>query len=615
MKLKHTMLLAGAMLSAQALQAAEIRVSSNITRDTTWTSDNVYILDDSIFVKNGATLTIEAGTWVVGTQNASSNNRGSLVITRDGKINAVGTKDAPIIFTAKEEYDGESLDPAAGDGGLWGGVIILGNAPVNNYTSPTTNSNEGEIEGFPAGSTDDIRYGGKRSGDSSGTMKYCSIRFGGYEFAPNEEINALTLGGVGSGTEIECIELVANTDDGFEIFGGTVNSKRIAVAFAQDDSFDVDSGHQGNHQFWFCLQNGNSSLGDRGGEWDGGNGDVKDQAPFTTPNIFNITLIGDGVGNANEVSPNFGIFIDDNFAGKIRNSLIHDFSGDMVVDSGDGKGDVLPDPSFENCTFGSFGGGQGDLDTFAGNGVDTVNDPGIGGVSRAPNGGLDPRPTSGSPLLSSDLSNLPNSFFEAAPYRGAFGPDDNWLDEWSYLSQEGYLPAPVDPDAPVFTTQPESTVASAKKKVKLKSKATGDGDLEYQWFKDGEPIDGATKKNYTINKLNKKSAGDYYCVATVDGEFSTQSSTASVELAELKGKKGTVKGKLGSNFKLKVKSNFNANRFVAQGLPSGLKINAKGRISGKPKEKGTFKVRISGSRKGGGGSKASDSFVQKIRIR
>lgn len=612
MKLKHTMLLAGAMLSAQALQAAEIKVSSDITSNTTWTKNNVYILEDSIFVKNGATLTIEPGTWILGAQKTGANTRGSLVVTRNGRINAVGTKDEPIVFTAKAEYDGVALDPAAGDGGLWGGVIILGNAPVNNYSSPTTNANEGEIEGFPAGSTDDIRFGGKDSQSNSGKLKYVSIRFGGYEFAPNEEINALTLGGVGSDTEIECIELISNTDDGLEIFGGTVNTKRVAVAFAQDDSFDLDMGQQGDHQFWFAIQNANSSLGDRGGEWDGGNGEVKDQAPYTTARIFNVTLLGDGVGNTE--SPNFGIFIDDNFAGQIHNSFVHDFSGDMVVDSGDGLGNP-PDPTFNNTTFGAFGGGEGDLASFSGQGVDTVSNPQIGGVSRTPNGGLDPRPSSGSPLLTSSLSSIPGGgFFESAPYRGAFGPNDNWLDGWSYLSQKGYLPAPVDPSAPVFGKQPKSTVATAKSRVRLTSKATGDGELTYQWFLNGKEIKGATSKNYVINRLTGKTDGKYVCEATLDGEFTTKSNVANVAIAKLKGPKGTVEAKKGEKLKIKIKSNFKANNFKTLNLPKGLKINKKGVISGKAKSKGSVVVEVTGQR-GTGKKKVVASTKVKFEIK
>ena len=225
------------MLAAvSSLQAAEITVTADITADTTWTADNVYILDKSVFVKGGATLTIQPGTTVLGTQNVDNNTYGSLVVARGSKLMAEGTAEAPIVFTAKQEYDAgltvdpdDDLDPALGDGGYWGGVILLGSAPINYYTGPATNANENSIEGFPAGSSSDLLYGGNNPADNSGVLKYVSIRFGGYVYASNREINGLTMGGVGSGTTIENVEVISNTDDGVEIFGGTVNTKRIAA--------------------------------------------------------------------------------------------------------------------------------------------------------------------------------------------------------------------------------------------------------------------------------------------------------------------------------------------------------------------------------------------------
>jgi hypothetical protein len=590
MKLKKTMILAGALLAAQIANGAEINVTSDITRNTKWTKNNVYIIDKSIFVKNGATLTIEAGTWILGTENVGNGTRGSLVITRDGTIDAVGTKDEPIVFTAKQEYDGVALDPAAGDGGFWGGLIVLGNAPINFYTGPTTNANENEIEGFPAGSTLDIRYGGRDSSDSSGRLKYISLRFGGYEFATGKEINGLTFGGVGRGTEVENIEIISNTDDGFEIFGGTVNTKRIAVAFCQDDSFDLDEGHRGYHQFWFALQNADGGIGDRGGEWDGGNGSIKTGTPYTDTRIFNATFIGDGSSSG---GGNHGILVDDNFAGQVHNSVLHDFSGKMVSDSGDGIGDA-PNPLFENTTFGIFGEGEGELGLVSGTGVVTGVNPLLTGISRTADGGLNPIPAANSPLLTAPRSAFPSNFFEAAPYRGAFG-DENWLDGWSYLSQKGYIPAPVDPDAPVFTKEPSSTVASAGSKVKLSAAASGDGTVTYQWFLNGDPIKNATKGNYVISKLTKKTSGNYTVEATLDGKFTSESAAASVEVARLAAP-GSVKAKVGKKFKLKISSNFKANSFKAINLPKGLKINNKGVITGTPVSKGKIVVEIDGLR-------------------
>jgi hypothetical protein len=447
MKPIHHTWLGSIMLAAvSSLQAAQITVTSDITANTTWTADNVYILDKSIFVKSGATLTIQPGTTVLGTQNIGNNTYGSLVVARGSKLMAEGTAEAPIVFTAKEEYDADltvdpsdDLDPAAGDGGYWGGVILLGSAPINFYTGPTTNANENTIEGFPAGSSTDLLYGGNNPADNSGVLKYVSIRFGGYVYAANREINGLTMGGVGSGTTIENVEVISNTDDGVEIFGGTVNTKRIAVAFCQDDSFDLDEGHQGYHQFWFAIQNASGTLGDRGGEWDGGNGSTVQGTPYTTAMIYNATFIGD---SATAGGGNHAFFVDDNYAGQLHNSVVHQFSGEAVRDSGDGIG-TAPNPLFQNITWGTIAGGAGSLASVSGTGNSPLNtNPDLVGISRTPNGGLDPRPNLASPLRTSALSaapvGAPAGFFETVSYRGAFG-DTNWLNGWSYLSQAGYL--------------------------------------------------------------------------------------------------------------------------------------------------------------------------------
>jgi trimeric autotransporter adhesin len=473
MKTKYYLRLGGSLLFASAsIQAADINVTADITANTTWTAGNAYILSKSIFVKNGATLTIEPGTTILGDRAAGpdtipgngDDTFGSLVITRTGMINAEGTVEAPIVMTAKADRDAEltpdpsdDLDPET-DGGLYGGLIILGDAPINYYTGPSTNANEFSIEGFPAGSSADILYGGTNPTDNSGVVKYMSLRFGGYVYTSGREINGLTMGGVGSGTTIENVEIVGNTDDGMEIFGGTVNTKRIAVAFCQDDSFDLDEGHQGFHQFWFAIQNPTGTLGDRGGEWDGGNGSdpVRTGTPNTTATIYNATFIGD---SATAGGGNRGFLLDDYFAGQLHNSVIHQFSGDAITKETDGVGNgVAPQPMpsvFSNNTWGSFGGTGGLLTTLntAGSPSGTGNsaigtDPQLVGISRSANGGLDPRPNLASPLRRSALSaapvGAPVGFFETTAYRGAFG-DTNWLNGWSYLSKAGYLTGYPDP--------------------------------------------------------------------------------------------------------------------------------------------------------------------------
>ncbi|MFC7339333.1 hypothetical protein ACFQY0_19225 [Haloferula chungangensis] len=482
-----------ATMASPAVMAADVTVTADITADTTWTSDNEYILERVVFVKPGATLTIEPGTKIYGTENLTNGTYGSLVVTRGATLVAEGTRKQPIEFTALVERDGFDHDddpgtpnvmpdPALGDGGFWGGVVLLGSAPINYYAGGV-NLNENDIEGFPGGASSDILYGGSNPNDSSGILKYVSIRFGGYEFAANSEINGLTLGGVGAGTEIEYVEVVSNTDDGVEIFGGTVNTKHIAVAFCQDDSFDLDEGHQGHHQFWFALQNADDSLGDNLGEWDGGNGNIKTGTPYNLIKVYNATLIGSGTASATD---NDGIAMENNFAGTLANSVITDVPDEAIKDKSDGIGS--PKPIFLNNTWGAIGDaslltsvGAGSAGTPDGSSNDGVGvDVKLRGISRDADGVLDPRPASDSPLLGASLAPYPTTapagFFSKVDYRGAFASNENWLDEWSYLSRAGYItPCPevvVGAEIAVDTTWTKDNCYILDKVVFVKPGAT-----------------------------------------------------------------------------------------------------------------------------------------------
>ena len=467
-------------LSSGPLMAADVPVTANITTNTTWTADNTYLLDKPIFVTNGASLTIEPGTTILGDENTGAGTFGSLIITRNSKIFADGTKNKPIVFTARAERDGidgnpsELPDPELGDASFWGGLVILGNAQVNKY-SGGVNEGQAVIEGFPnSGDTSNTTYGGgisPNNADNSGILRYVSIRFGGFEFAANNEINGLTLGGVGSGTTIDYVEVVSNSDDGVEFFGGTVNTKHVAIAFCHDESFDIDQGHSGYHQFWFSIQNDDPTLGDFGGEWDGGNGTTVTEGPETLTTIYNMTMLGTGSTASGSVDD--GINLSDAFAGTLANSLIHDFNGAALTNAGDGV--ESPKPVFNNNTWGVFGGGAGIVPNIGGpNAVDPAGtgnsavgtDPLLRGISRTPNGGLDPRPAAGSPLLSSSLAALPSGapegFFEEVDYRGAFDTKEssNWLRGWSYLDQKGYL---ASTDVPVTANITTNTTWTADK--------------------------------------------------------------------------------------------------------------------------------------------------------
>jgi hypothetical protein len=219
-------------------------IDANIVEDAVWESGKTYVLAGRIAVVDGVTLTIEKGVVVKGQAGAGA-NAAALIIARGAKIMAEGTADEPIIFTSVADeiepgmIESPNLSPADG-GGLWGGLIILGKAPI----SVSTNEQNFQIEGIPA-SDPNGAYGGDVPDDNSGVLRYVSIRHGGANIGEGNEINGLTLGGVGSGTIIENIEVIANEDDGIEFFGGTVNVSNVVVWAVGDDAIDTDQAWSG----------------------------------------------------------------------------------------------------------------------------------------------------------------------------------------------------------------------------------------------------------------------------------------------------------------------------------------------------------------------------------
>jgi len=217
-------------------------ITGNITEDVTWTVDTDYTLSGRVIVTNGATLTIEPGT-IIKAEDLPNDQASVLMIATDGKIEANGTASNPIIFTSivdnieSGQITGTNLGEA--DTGLWGGVVILGLAPISPEAGTTA-----RVEGIPANVVE-AEYGGDQPTHSSGTFNYVSIRHAGIALEPDKEINGLTLGGVGSGTSIFNIEVVSNFDDGIEFFGGTVNVTNAAVLYQGDDAFDIDQAYAG----------------------------------------------------------------------------------------------------------------------------------------------------------------------------------------------------------------------------------------------------------------------------------------------------------------------------------------------------------------------------------
>ena len=264
---------------------SDVVKSGILTENETWTADNIYILQGKVVVDDGVTLTIEPGTIIKGDKGQES-EASALVVDQGGKLMANGTPDAPIIFTSIDDNiqqgqkAGTNLDINAN--GLWGGVIILGKAPI----SVDGDAETWLIEGIPANEPYG-QYGGTDAADNSGTLRYVSIRHGGVTIGQDNEINGLTLGGVGSGTIIENIEIIANQDDGIEWFGGTVNAKNLLTWGHGDDGLDVDQEYSGTISNALVIQ------GDEPGsafELDGAEGTNHGKA-FT---MKDITILGNG---------------------------------------------------------------------------------------------------------------------------------------------------------------------------------------------------------------------------------------------------------------------------------------------------------------------------------
>ncbi len=263
-------------------------LSGIIDANKTLTADRIYELAGRVIVEEGVTLTIEAGTILKGREGQNT-TASALIISRGAKIDAQGTAEKPIIFTSildniqVGEFKGSNLSKE--DNEKWGGLIILGKAPISAGNGDT----ESNIEGLPADEPF-AKYGGTVADDNSGTINYVSIRHGGITIGDGNEINGLTLGGVGSGTTIENIEIYATLDDGIELFGGTVNIKNAVIAWQGDDGVDIDQNYAGTVEN-FAVSHGVGVGTDEGLEIDGPEGTTNTSGLFT---VKNGTIINDG---------------------------------------------------------------------------------------------------------------------------------------------------------------------------------------------------------------------------------------------------------------------------------------------------------------------------------
>lgn len=422
---RNLLLTAFTILSFIGLNA-QITITSDITSNTTWTSNNIYTLSGGfIYVRNNAVLTIQPGTIIKG-------NAATLVITRGAKIQAVGTATQPIVFTSSQPAG--SRNP-----GDWGGIIICGKAPINDPAG----------ERLAEGGIDPVYglYGGTDVNDNSGTLKYVRIEYAGVAYQPNNETNSLTMGAVGLGTTIDYVQVSHGGDDGFEWFGGTVNCKHLIVNKTVDDMFDTDYGFTGRIQFAVGMSdslvadvsgsNGFESDNDATGTTNG---------PLTKPIFTNVSLFGPRVsGGSTGYNSNFkraahlrrststctynsvfvgfptGLKIDGTTTGNNCTSGTLQFKNNIIVG--------CPTPlDSTTLTFGM-------ANWFNTNGNSILANP-QDIMAVAPNNYATPNflLQATSPALtgaSFSAPNLNNTFFETTAYRGAFDGTNDWTACWS----------------------------------------------------------------------------------------------------------------------------------------------------------------------------------------
>ena len=401
---KSFFVLAALCLYAGAASAAQILVSSNITVSTTWTADNTYNLQNQIYVMPGATLTIEAGTVIASTTGLG----GSLAVTRGARIFVNGTCTNPVIMTSTTDVATWAVDATHPTGhnpktgtwhegaNEWGNLTIMGKGLISaslavGNTATPTGLNVKQMEGL----TDPIAvYGGNDDNDNSGALHFLSLRYGGKVLALANELNGLSLGGVGRDTDIDHVEIMNNVDDGIEIWGGAVNLKYLNIWNVGDDAFDLDQGWRGKAQFGLIVQGYSvdaargSGVSDNVFETDGA--ENSDAQPITTTSIYNFTVVGQ------PLSGRGGTAWRDNAHMQYRNCIFMELGGQLVkFDNLDGDGSqgygfngtttwantwTTPYTTFPTVNAGSFTPGA-------------FNDPAVmyrsqsqGGIS-APNGG------------------------------------------------------------------------------------------------------------------------------------------------------------------------------------------------------------------------------------
>lgn len=283
MKRVLSLIAAWLVVSLSATAQAPVRnISGNLTGINNWSADTIYKLTGKVYVKAGGVLNIAPGTVIKGDKNTPGS---ALIITRGAQIYAIGESTRPIVFTSSETPGNRAM-------GDWGGLVIAGNARIN--VPGGIGTFEGGNLANPDGTVSDGQYGGLNDLDNSGELRYVRIEYAGFAYAPNSELNSLTMGGVGSGTKISYVQCSHGLDDHFEWFGGKVDAKYLISFRGNDDDFDTDFGYSGKVQFGVCLRDtaiADAVSGSMAFESDN-DGAGSANGPKTRPVFSNMTLIG-----------------------------------------------------------------------------------------------------------------------------------------------------------------------------------------------------------------------------------------------------------------------------------------------------------------------------------
>ena len=410
-----------------------VEVTANITSNTEWTNSNKYLLKGFIYVEDGATLTIQAGTIIKGDKPT----KGTLIVKRGGKIIANGQATAPIVFTSNQPVGQR-------DYGDWGGIIICGRAPHNQPSDPI-------IEGGV-----DAQYGGNDPDDNSGILRYVRIEFSGIPFQPNQEINGLTMGGVGRGTVIEHVQVSYCGDDSYEWFGGTVNAKNLIAFRGWDDDFDQDFGWQGKVQWAVSLRDPNvaDQSSSNGFECDNdaaGNA----VAPYSQGTWSNVSIFGPKADAGTTINAQYARALHLRRATRTRvfNSVFAGYPTGLYIDGNSTQaGAEAGELMFRNNVIAGMGtalnvpSGQNWDQTAITNWCNTAgwnntilannSDLQVGNAFSLTSPNF--MPNAGSPLLSgADFSMAPmtDGFFTPVSYRGAFGATD-WAAGWANFNPQ-----------------------------------------------------------------------------------------------------------------------------------------------------------------------------------